>query len=493
MKQYYFVDKSKVRKGPFLLDELIAQGVNADTLIWCKGMSGWEKAKDVIDVAALFEDIFNDNSNTNSITPNPLINLSNDTISKTDSKCPHCGSEISDEEIFCHNCGGRVYSEEITSVDSEPEKEMQVDVVPLQECPKRCFFCNAELEDDALFCTSCGRKQPQELRSNIDSMAPIINEHQSVDSTLGEQTNIEASQDLPQTITQSGMATVTPNQLEEKPSITHSGNTSNPLPDKKKSNAFLYIILTVLFLLLSGVGGYLYYDMVYLPQKIDREAPRFYTMADKVVLRSSRSSGADFNKLASLPFGTELITYERDTEWSKVKVKAPNSDDNDKEGFVASPFTLNKSDFFLLNSIFGNQDTREVVVTSKCRLALLNYFKANKLIGKIDAQERTDAGIDILPNNSNQWQVVGRPKNAKQNIYLFKRLYNKNSQFTDFAVIITNIVTGERRLLYFYFDDDETPHLLAEQPAPQEGFIKDVYISYNGWTGEYELSAVYFD
>lgn len=372
MDFYYFVDKDKVRRGPFSVEKLLSNDITPDTFIWCKGMSSWQKARDVKEVAVLLKE--------------------------------------EDESVLA----------------KQPEMN-DIDNVQSQ------YYSNNEPA------SSVAQTQLEPIRPE-DNLISDVNLHH-----------------------------------------------------KKDNNTGLFIIMTVLFLLLACVGGYLYYDMIYMPKKIDREAPRYYTMADKVVLRSSRSSGADFNKMASLPFGTELITYERDAEWSKVKVKAPNSDDDNKEGFVASLYTLNKPDFFLLNSIFGNQDSREVVNTTKCRLSLLNYYKTNHLLGKIDAQERTEAGIKTVPNSSNQWQVIGRPKNAKQNIYLFKRLYNKNSQFTDFAVIITNIVTGERRLLYFFFDDDETPHLLAEQPAPQEGFIKDIYISYNGWTGEYELSAAYFD
>jgi hypothetical protein len=44
------------------------------------------------------------------------------------------------------------------------------------------------------------------------------------------------------------------------------------------------------------------------------------------------------------------------------------------------------------------------------------------------------------------------------------------------SVIIQNISTNERRLLYFYFDDDETPHLAVELIAPYTGSIKKITI-----------------
>lgn len=259
----------------------------------------------------------------------------------------------------------------------------------------------------------------------------------------------------------------------------------------EKSNVTLYAVIAVLALLICGVGGYLYYDNVYLPEKIDREAPRYYTMANVVVLRSSRSSGADFNKIGSLPFGTELITYEYDSEWARVKVATPNGEGKKLEGFVARPYILGKKDFFLLNSLFGNQDSREVIVTTKCRIALLDYFKTHGYIGVMDNQIRTEVGITTSPNGENEWQVFCKPKDAKPNSVLFKRLYNKNSQFTDFAVIINNTTNGNRKLLYFYFDEDETPHLYTEQEAPREGYIKDAFISYDRYSGDGQLNVVY--
>lgn len=260
-----------------------------------------------------------------------------------------------------------------------------------------------------------------------------------------------------------------------------------------KNNTVLYAVIAVLTLLICGVGGYLYYDNVYLPEKIDREAPRYYTMADMVVLRSSRSSGADFNKIGSLPFGTELITYEYDSDWARVKVAPPNDGRKNLEGFVACPYIIEKKDFFLLNSLFGNQESREVIVTTKCRMALLDYFKTHGYIGCLDNQIRVEAGITTSPNSNNQWQVFCKSKNIKPNSVIFKRLCNRNSQFTDFAVIITNIINGDRKLLYFYFDEDETPHLYTEQNAPREGYIEDAFIKYDWYTGDEVLNVIYSD
>lgn len=311
-----------------------------------------------------------------------------------------------------------------------------------------CKNCGAPLVEDANFCTECGQ--------------PVVDEPKV-------ETNPDTSSETPR-------KEETVHEAQPSPSTP----TENPQPVTKAPSSSggkkLVGIIIILLVLAGTVGGYFYYQNIYIPEKIDREAPRYYTLADAVVLRSSPSAGADFNKIGSLPYGTELITYEHDKDWSRVKVNTPSASGEKLQGYVASPFILNKTDFFLLNSIFGDTDSQETVYTSKCRLALLNYFKEKQYIGKMADAMRTEAGILITPNEHNQWQVFSRPANRKPNTVFFKRLTNPYSKFTDFAVIIQNTENGERKLLYFRFDDDETPHFVTEQAAPPTGFIKDIYI-----------------
>lgn len=379
------------------------------------------------------------------------------------------------------------------------------------KCPK----CNHFVSDMSPTCPHCGEKLFDS--NNSDNNQEESSDNSQIDYSLDEPSSIgqvdveqpilssEEVQQMEELNSVSPLSESTPkvNPLEQRgssmqtsPESSSTGSAPVATPpsnvayqEAKKSNSTLIGIIVLLAVIICGVGGYFYYDNVYLPEKIDREAPRYYTMANVIVLRSSRSSGADFNKVASLPYGTELITYEYDSEWAKVKV---NSQTGDKqEGYVASPFIINKTDFFLLNSIFGNQNSKETIVTTKCRMALLNYFKERQYIGKIDEQVRIDAGISTSPNSTNQWQVFTKPKDAKPNSVFFKRLYNKNSQFTDFAVIITDIVSGQRKLLYFVFDDDETSHLLAEQDAPSQGNIVNISYDYDFYSASKVINVEY--
>jgi len=377
-------------------------------------------------------------------------------------KCPKCNHYLSDTTAVCPHCGA-VLKEDAPVQIQEPTS------APQEEKPKT---------------------QEEEI---IQPVNPPV-ENPVSEPEVEAPVKVEpAMEDMP--VTEHKPAPVAPPPSPASVAPSHSSSPVAPPPlayqQAEKSNVTLYAVIAALALLIFGVGGYLYYDNVYLPEKIDREAPRYYTMANMVVLRSSRSSGADFNKIGSLPFGTELITYEYDSEWAKVKVSSPNDDGKKLEGYVARPYIIGKKDFFLLNSLFGNQDSREVIVTTKCRIALLDYFKTHGYIGNMDNQIRAEAGISTSPNGDNQWQVFCKPKDAKPNSVLFKRLYNKDSQFTDFAVIINNITNGNRKLLYFYFDEDETPHLYTEQEAPREGYVKDAFISYDRYSGDGQLNVVY--
>ena len=241
-------------------------------------------------------------------------------------KCPKCNRFVSDMAPTCPHCGEKLFDES-GATESDSALEQNHDNSQIDKS-------SGELShEDAI-------KQP--VQSEVD-----------VKQAVESQTVISQAETTPKAVPVEENAQV--RQMSHENPSTYSAPVATPpsnvaYQEAKKSNSTLIGIIILLALIICGAGGYFYYDNVYLPEKIDREAPRYYTMANVIVLRSSRSSGADFNKVASLPYGTELITYEYDSEWAKVKV---NSQTGDKqEGYVASPFIINKTDFFLLNSIF---------------------------------------------------------------------------------------------------------------------------------------------
>lgn len=223
--------------------------------------------------------------------------------------------------------------------------------------------------------------------------------------------------------------------------------------------------LTAIFLICL-LGGSAAYFLYFEPKWRDEAASRYYTIASDAILRSSPVAGVDHNKLGSLKYGTELITYERGSDWLNVKA-------NGTEGYVSTKLALDSQDFFLLNSIFGDYESREAISTIKCRMALLGYFKEKGYIGKMDdALKQQLWGADAL--NKEVWQVFAKSKDVKPNTFIYPRITNLASKFTDFGVIIKNLKDHSRKFLLFSFSDDETPVLETEQPAQSEGDILEV-------------------
>lgn len=228
--------------------------------------------------------------------------------------------------------------------------------------------------------------------------------------------------------------------------------------NQKSSKTWLWVTLSAIFLILigGGIGGYFYYENFYLPERIDREAPRTYPIVN-VQLRSSKMADGEFNKVATLPFGAELITYEQDSLWAMVKYVSPNPNEKPLEGYVASPYLITKADFYLVNSIFGDNDAREVLATAKVRRALLDFYKSKGIIGKMSPELAAEVGLPYNPNN--QWQAIFHHGQTKPNEVLFKRIWNPSSKFTDMGLLLENVATGQQLFIYVTFDDDETPHV----------------------------------
>jgi len=237
---------------------------------------------------------------------------------------------------------------------------------------------------------------------------------------------------------------------------------------EKKKGSFPWLILIAAIVLLLGAGGAVGYFMFYKPYKIDKEAPRYYTFAaTNTILRSSQMANVDYNVLGKIPYGSELIVYNDSVEWAEVKW-------NKMKGYVFSSFILPKNDFYILNGIWGDKDSQDIINTAKCRLALLNYYKSNGYYGVLDPQIcQSIFNVPSFPSDK-IWQVFSKTKNSKYNSTYFKRVTNKDSKFTDFAVIIKNPNTQQRKCLLFSFSDDETPHLEYEENAPPTGDIVSI-------------------
>lgn len=192
------------------------------------------------------------------------------------------------------------------------------------------------------------------------------------------------------------------------------------------------------------------FSYFYTPYSIDKKAPRSYVFATNLFLRSTKAADVEYNQIAKIPYGSELITYGAEGGWTEVKV-------DDQKGFVSSDFILNSVDFHLLNGIWGNDITKEAISTAKCRLALLDYLKINK-----------------LKSGTTEWQIYTKPADVKPNNILYPRLTNGYDTFTEFAFIVKNSTTGKRFLAIYSFTEDEKPVFSYQEEAPADGEIKNI-------------------
>lgn len=341
-----------------------------------------------------------------------------------------------------------------------------------------CPECGRMVSPNAEECPHCGAPI-KELLAKQEIDTPVDNQR-GVPATDSDKPLLSQEEQFPEKVLidkSNGEEPVAPQVVPAKDAVMDLPQNKT---EKKKVPIGIIILIISLLFVASGVGIWFYYTNVYLPEKRDAEAPRYYVMAQNINMRSSPEFEADYNKIGSFPYGTEIIVYDsvktglkpylygkyapRDAKGKVIKEKVV-------EGYLAYDYMATKADFFMLNSIFGNDDARKMLSESRYKKALLDYFKKNHYKGNISRDKMIEYGIN--PNATQSWQVFCRHEKATSNNVYRSRKYKKDSKYPDLAVIIKNINGYERRLLYFVFDDDETFRLLLQQPAPYSGYMKD--------------------
>lgn len=219
-------------------------------------------------------------------------------------------------------------------------------------------------------------------------------------------------------------------------------------------------IMTILIIVVGLIwAGYSFWYKDYMK---DKDASLTYVIANSLILRSSKMADAQKNQIGTVPYGSELITYSKENGWAYVKFGG-------RKGYVSSDYLIGDSDFMLLTGVWGNDDAREVVSTTKCRLAVLDFLKSSK-----------------LNTGPEGWQIFAKPKKVKPNTISFPTLDDGYDYFTEFAFILKNNTTGKRLLAVYAFDDKESPVFRYSESAPEQGDIKSV--SYNRWNKKFTVS-----
>lgn len=288
---------------------------------------------------------------------------------------------------------------------------------------------------------------PQQQQQQIEAFAPAPQAYETAKPQSMETT------DAVQPVQTSIPAPSSPSASQSTQStISVPYADAAPVPKKKNTGLIVGSIVGI-FVIAAGVAAYF---LRYVPYAKDRDALRTYVVATNVFLRSSEMAGVEYNILDKIPYGSELITYSKGTEWAHVKI-------NGKEGYMASPYLIEQSDFYLLNSVWGDADSRECIESSKCRMAILDFYKRNNFTG-----------------GSAGWQIYTKAKDVKPNSVSYPRLYNKSSKFTDFLFIAKNNSTGQRMLAGYSFEDEtEKPVFRFMIEAPADGYIQKASVRYS--------------
>ena len=226
---------------------------------------------------------------------------------------------------------------------------------------------------------------------------------------------------------------------------------------KKKRNIGCGCILVLLLLGLLWAG----YEFWFKDYMRDMNAPRTYVYATNLFLRSSKDADSESNRIGKIPYGAEVVTYSNQNDWAEVKFDG-------ETGYVSSDYLLSYDDFRLLDGVWGNEEAKEVVMTSKCRRAILDFLKYSNWKSGADA-----------------WQIYTKAKEIQPNSVLYPSLNDGYSDFSEFAFILTNNQTKKRKLVLYAFEKDESPILRHLEDAPDKGDIKSV--SYSKWNNKYRV------
>jgi len=325
---------------------------------------------------------------------------------------------------------------------------------------KRCPQCQEENPNSANVCMHCGKRLVETAEmSKMDVLSNDLIEAKDTIRILKNVLKEKEKQEKERLEKEKQEKELEKERVEQIAPIPPPSDSilMDNIEDGKTTIS--YSTLFIGWLLTLIVGGGIVYFLFYKPCVFDRDATRFYTLADNASLRSSQkadTSSTAFshsNKIATLPYGSELIVYKNKSGWSKVRWRDSHSN-KAKKGYVASAYVLSSGDFDILNSIWGNPEAKDVISRSKCRLALLSYFKEKNLSG---------------------WKVYANQAGAKYNTAYYAKVIDPNSKYDDFAVIIKNGYTNDRRCLLFKFDNDtEMPRLVFDEQAPPKGDIVSV-------------------
>jgi hypothetical protein len=240
-----------------------------------------------------------------------------------------------------------------------------------------------------------------------------------------------------------------------------------------------------------GCGKYLGYGIllaliaigIYYGLPLLNSGTAYYNISSSANIRSTPNKSSTGNAIAELKYGEVFKSSKSVSDGSGTIWYKSNSWFTDE--YVSSKLMVNEKDFYLLESIFGDEITKNTILTFKPRKALIDYYKRQdpeyKFFGKID--DITYKKVYGKPKDfTGEWQVfcydfVDRVPNS----IIYPRAFNSKSNFTDFGFIVTNISANIKRFVLYTFDDiTEEPIYVGEADATGHNLVNGVKVRDNG-------------
>lgn len=206
---------------------------------------------------------------------------------------------------------------------------------------------------------------------------------------------------------------------------------------------------------------------------------KVYNISTSANIRSTPNTTSDDNKIGELKYGN--VFYWTDKEMGSNNVLWYKYDGIFRDKYISSKLAVSEQDFYLLNSIFADEITKNTLEKFKPRLALIDYFKRSQIFGSIDNPTYEKVFGQAKPFTE-VWQVKCNAwEEGTPNAIIFPKASNPNSDFTDFGFIVTNTSNNIKRFVLYKFDDiTEQPYYVGEEDATGYTVVNSVSIRSNG-------------
>ncbi len=176
--------------------------------------------------------------------------------------------------------------------------------------------------------------------------------------------------------------------------------------------------------------------------KKDFSSETMITISENLRIRSDKDKNAYV--IGSYPFGTKVKVFQVfDNNWAEVSI-------GNKKGYMSFEYLVLPETFYIIEGMFGNDNAKKLIASTKYRIAISNYLKSNNYTTKISKSEREKLyGKD---SKKEMWQIFAESPKAEFNSFCYGD-YNGDNQ-RDAAFILTNIKSGKRKLIVLEINND---------------------------------------